>query len=367
MLRDPVERAYSEYQMKVRRVETQEEYLSDVQLASWALMYCLMTHPTGRNMSGVDSCLPPYIVDNPKWKYLRKTLGSLLKSGMKMPKAPRNSSLSGFLSRGSTKKPKKKTVRRSLTNSTEAPLHWTGCFYVVGEPPGPLVSPIIRDNAKLSKEHNLSYSKQRKERRTYLTERTASIPSVLSWLKLDDGVSLRFDVQACGSGLREFDPGLEKLVNETLEFTACADLGRNPTMQALDAAVERCVEVKHGISEQYIYRGLYAPQIYNCLKSIPREKLLILDSALLKKNPVAALKKVHAHIGVENMRYKDLETSEQLNRIFNEWYPTFETRSGWKIDGGYKEMSTPLREKLSSFYAPFNAMLFDLIGEGFDW
>jgi hypothetical protein len=37
-------------------------------------------------------------------------------------------------------------------------------------------------------------------------------------------------------------------------------------LNEIDLMIEKCVKVKPGISSQYIYRSLYAPQIYHCLK-----------------------------------------------------------------------------------------------------
>ena len=61
LVRDPVDRAYSEYQMKIRRVETQEEFLSDVQYDAWPLLQCLIKHPyvkEGKGGEGGSRALP---------------------------------------------------------------------------------------------------------------------------------------------------------------------------------------------------------------------------------------------------------------------------------------------------------------------
>lgn len=34
----------------------------------------------------------------------------------------------------------------------------------------------------------------------------------------------------------------------------------------LDASVERCLQVRGGISTQYFYRSMYAVQLYHCFK-----------------------------------------------------------------------------------------------------
>ena len=82
--------------------------------------------------------------------------------------------------------------------------------------------------------------------------------------------------------LRESVPNDHIFLEESREFLECAGPSVTRSIQDLDAAVENCIKVKHGIAQQYIYRGLYAAQLFHCLKSIPRNKLLVLDTDLLK-------------------------------------------------------------------------------------
>ena len=83
------------------------------------------------------------------------------------------------------------------------------------------------------------------------------------------------------------------------------------------------------------------------------------------------MKKVHAHLGLSDFDYS-IETERgkehvNLDRVFESWYPGFESRSGWKMDGAYQPMPEDIRATLSRFYAPFNQMLFELAGERFVW
>ena len=48
--------------------------------------------------------------------------------------------------------------------------------------------------------------------------------------------------------------------------------------EALDKTVDRCLNVKSGISNQYVYRSLYVVQMYHCLKLFSREQMLVLPS-----------------------------------------------------------------------------------------
>ena len=80
---------------------------------------------------------------------------------------------------------------------------------------------------------------------------------------------------------------------------------------------------------------------------------------------------VHAHLGLSDFDYSEdtVRGKEPINldRVFERWYPSFESRSGWKMDGAYQPMSDDIRATLARFYAPFNQMLFELAGEKFDW
>jgi hypothetical protein len=50
------------------------------------------------------------------------------------------------------------------------------------------------------------------------------------------------------------------------------------SLEEIDDAIERCVQVKHGISAQFIYRSLYAAQIYHCMKVCPISSFPLPDS-----------------------------------------------------------------------------------------
>lgn len=62
----------------------------------------------------------------------------------------------------------------------------------------------------------------------------------------------------------------EVFKNETTGFLKCAGSSALNSVAALDAAIERCVEVKHGIGGLYVYRGLFAAQLYHCFKVTDR-------------------------------------------------------------------------------------------------
>jgi hypothetical protein len=67
--------------------------------------------------------------------------------------------------------------------------------------------------------------------------------------------------------------------DEIKKFQTCAGNLINPsisTLQTLDEAIQKCVDIKLGISKQYYYRSMYVVQLYNCFKYIPRYYIFIL-------------------------------------------------------------------------------------------
>ena len=142
-------------------------------------------------------------------------------------------------------------------------------------------------------------------------------------------------------------------------------------------------QVKHGISSQYIYRGLYAAQLQRCFRHVPRDRVLVLDSARLRTDPGAALRAVHTHLGLADYAYPGIlrgggggggggtaaasADSAALSTAFEAWYPSFEGRTGWRMEGAYGELPAEVRRELAAFYAPANALLARMLGQDFSF
>lgn len=61
--------------------------------------------------------------------------------------------------------------------------------------------------------------------------------------------------------------------------------------------IRRCFTITPGISDQYIYRSLYGVQTYRCLRHMPRDQVMFIESDDLRDNPEEILPRVHRHIG----------------------------------------------------------------------
>ncbi len=64
------------------------------------------------------------------------------------------------------------------------------------------------------------------------------------------------EFEACSSQVR----GISAASSDEHENRLQSWLGQ------VDEQIEQCIKVKGGISRQYIYRSLYAPQLFHCFK-----------------------------------------------------------------------------------------------------
>lgn len=102
----------------------------------------------------------------------------------------------------------------------------------------------------------------------------------------------------------------------------------------------------------------------------------MLDSNLLRKHPREALRKVHAHLGIADYAYPDIlggdDVSEKgiaakVQAVFDEWYPSFEDRTGWKLNSQYDHLPHDVEKRLRNFFGVPNKLLEDLTGGKFDF
>lgn len=356
LVRDPVSRVYSEYMMKKRRVESQDEFLHILDLHAWTLLRCLtrsLNLPMGSygvntsshsSSASVDGCVPTELTAHAKWKDLKKALRDItVKAKASSSPNPLDSILKCFY--------------------TESPWETVPVLSSPSSLPGGTFSKPLPNITWTTPKYYLK--KEALQDSQFIQSANSVSPYVL------------FDVKACvPRGLKEHFPSTDIFLKEIDDFTKCAGVGYDSGMgvEALDAAVSRCVKVHHGISDQFVYRSMYAAQLYHCFKYIPKEKVLVLDSAQLKSDPAAVLKLVHEHLGIADFDYPSIlsetETesiANKLQKVFDDYYPSFEERTGWRMDGEYEPISRELKELLSKFFKPHNAHLEQLLDRRFHW
>ncbi|CAM9310111.1 unnamed protein product [Scytosiphon promiscuus] len=161
-----------------------------------------------------------------------------------------------------------------------------------------------------------------------------------------------------------FDQALQDLGG----LDSLADAPSVASAAAIDDRLGKCFSVTPGISDQYVYRSLYGVQAYHCLKHMPRDQVMFIESDELRDKPEEVMPRVHQHIGVPDYRYPSLDQGAIMAELEKK-YPDFEKRTGWRLDSEYKaEMPEELANEIRDFVAPHMKMFARLTGQTFgDW
>jgi len=96
----------------------------------------------------------------------------------------------------------------------------------------------------------------------------------------------------------------------------------------------------------YLRRGLYAIQLQNLFRYIKRERVLVIKSEDFFHDPANEFLRILSFLRVRK------------------WLPS---RFGIKKKGSYPDMNPHTRNKLLSFFEPYNEELFKLLGTRYDW
>jgi hypothetical protein len=121
------------------------------------------------------------------------------------------------------------------------------------------------------------------------------------------------------------------------------------------------------ISKNFVWRSLYHPQLEHCFASLPRQRILVLDNELLRREPGPTLTRVLRFLGLPETdlsRHSEADIQAEFKRR----YPDFEAITGWAAHGSdHHEIPPDVRVALEDFFRPYNRRLFDLLGvEPFD-
>ncbi len=138
-----------------------------------------------------------------------------------------------------------------------------------------------------------------------------------------------------------------------------------------EVIVRKCVNITAGISKQFLYRSMYAPQISQCMRYFPRDQFLFLPSEQMKQEPKRFIRTVLRFIGfdaesdlkIPNYKY-DLNISN-INSLIATKFPQFEEATGWRLQGKYPNIPKAIAKRLTSFFNPLNEALFSLIDKDF--
>ncbi|CAN0289197.1 unnamed protein product [Pylaiella littoralis] len=138
--------------------------------------------------------------------------------------------------------------------------------------------------------------------------------------------------------------------------------------EAIDDGLSKCFKPTPGIADQYIYRSLYGVQAYHCLKSMPRDQVMFIESDELRDKPEETMSKIHEHIGVPDYQYPSLDQNDIMAELEKK-YPDFEKRTGWRFESAYtEEIPEALAKEIREFVAPDMRMFARLTGQNYsDW
>lgn len=121
--------------------------------------------------------------------------------------------------------------------------------------------------------------------------------------------------------------------------------------EAVDREPERLAEIDDPLDpawrhHSYLARGVYANQVQRWLEVVPRDRLLIIKSEDLYRNPGPVLQETQRVLGLRPWvlpRFKAYHLAQ------------------------YAPMDVATRRRLADYFAPRNEELYDLVGRDFGW
>ena len=99
-----------------------------------------------------------------------------------------------------------------------------------------------------------------------------------------------------------------------------------------------------------------------------QDALLVMLDSDLRADPQNALDSVSTASGLDLLDVTpESSTSEALEAAFEELFPTFESTTGWRMEGNYDPMSAHVKRRLRQFYEPYNIALQHFLGRELHW
>lgn len=325
LLREPVQRAYSEYQMKLRRVDVQNDFFSIMSNHVESFLRCV---DSNKKQLQKTTCLPRIILEHP---YFAKLKTAMSKS---MPKLTWN-----------------QVLKRCFPTSTTCPT---------------VTSDGLRTSTLFSSQALCRDSEFGNQ--TYIQRLMGDLPRRV------------FAAKSCYSDYRSnyetISPVETALLGEARAFYKCAAYENvaakskngsltETALRWVNSTISHCVAPKAGISSQYIYRSLYAVQLYHCYKYIPQSQFLILPSEKLRKQPVDILRTVMNFLHLPYNQTWAEKVVSKLDDTVEDRYADFARRTSWRLNSRYEQLDSTMVTKLQSFFHPHNQLLFNLISKNF--
>ena len=124
------------------------------------------------------------------------------------------------------------------------------------------------------------------------------------------------------------------------------------------------------IVADFVSRGVYLPQLQAWAEMVGKENILVIDAAALgsMSSRPATLRAVVKWLGLpavpEGAAWAD---EPAMDALFDSLFPSFESNTGWHLHSTYEPLPADTRRKLQQFYEPLNRQLFDYLGTDFGW
>ena len=307
IVREPVARAYSEYQMKHRRVQGQDGFEKALQAHAGAILRCVAEAGPRNATRGLRACAPAELQALAKFPQFAASVGVQIAR-------------------------KAKAAKQAGGDDRSALYEWLkACFWVADEGTKEPLADLIGGGRGAA----------------------------------------RFDATQCfKEGTRERLGDLEAVMrDEVALFHDCARTHFSwmvpPSMEAAADLITKCVRVRTGISAQYLYRGLYAAQLQRCLRGgVVSSDIVVVDQDVLRRDPQRALDAVS--VNLPRHTYEDLSDASLKAEMERRW-PDFEKSRLAPRRGLHGADALGPRSELARFFAPHNELLFDFVGRRFDW
>mmetsp|Transcript_20718 Transcript_20718/g.26776 ORF Transcript_20718/g.26776 Transcript_20718/m.26776 type:complete len:876 (+) Transcript_20718:2-2629(+) len=320
LLRNPVDRAYSEWQMKERRVEDQKEFFKIMNADAVRIYKCLL-QPDAMHFEKVIECVGPDVANSFGWPKFAGTLRGQGGPGVQRERPPPGLN-----------------IHEMYYNRLHRCFKYDG--YELDKHP--------KFHGLLDQMDNWPEFVEHEGMLSYTTNITFP------------------DSRNCYPPY-ESNKRWEYFVDlEIEEVNNCFSQMTNTTLPHMKQKFEQCFRISNGISKHFIHRSLYAYQLYHCFQSFPKEQILVVESSELHDDPNSAMEKIHKHVGLPQYHYEKT-TPEDLDAVIDQYYPKFESLTGWKMDSHYAKMDDSIRSKLAEFFSMHNEYLYELLGRRFSW
>jgi len=357
LLREPVARSYSEYQMKKRRVEQQNSFLELATKYEKEIYNCMIEpnvlfEQTIKSDSIFD--FKPKIKIIVQWNIIEQCIPLEIKQHAHWEKYKAGINR-GMIARGSTK-----SSYRDMLNV---------CFF--GNYPSQ--NKNLR-NFKRSRNNNgrqlleedydnyninsLHYNITDSQRKLLFFENSNN-----------NNESPKFTKKIClgkfaSETLKTMDMAF---IKEIEEFKLCAKSFRDyeNNVKVLEKVIDRCVDIQMGIASQYIYRSIYVAQIYRCHRYISPNRITIISSETFDKDPLKVLTQISQLINLPISTQtklqigKNVDIDKIVSDAMNKNFPKFQNNSGWRYRSEYEVIPDKYHDVMTEFFKPYNKMLFN--------